>query len=80
MHQNLCQVLLIQDEEVGEAVCLHVGCAAVSSASGQQTSQSERRQGERERAVCPEVDHFLINKINEAFSSDTSPPPCGHPW
>lgn len=33
VHQDLSQVLLIQDEEVGESVRLHVGCTSVSSAS-----------------------------------------------
>lgn len=29
--QDLCQVLLVQDEQVGEAMCLHIGCASVAS-------------------------------------------------
>lgn len=41
--QDLSQVLLIQDEQVGKSVCLHVGSAAVSSASCQQTGN--QRQG-----------------------------------
>lgn len=41
--QDLSQVLLIQDEQVGKSVRLHVGSAAVSSASCQQTDN--QRQG-----------------------------------
>lgn len=41
MHQDLGQVLLIQDEQIGKSMGLHVGCAPVSSASRQQTDQSE---------------------------------------
>lgn len=40
--QNLCQVLLVQDKQVGEAVRLHVGGAPVPSAPRQQADQSER--------------------------------------
>lgn len=39
VHQDLRQVLLVQDEEVGEAVRLHVGGAPVPSAPRQQTDQ-----------------------------------------
>lgn len=39
VHQDLRQVLLVQDEEVGEAMRLHVGGAPVSSAPSQQTDQ-----------------------------------------
>lgn len=39
VHQDLRQVLLVQDEEVGEAMRLHVGCAPVASAPRQQTDQ-----------------------------------------
>lgn len=43
MDQDLRQVLLIQDEEVGESVRLHVGCTTVSSTSRKQTDQSEKK-------------------------------------
>lgn len=39
VHQDLRQVLLVQDEEVGEAVRLDVGSAPVASAPCQQTAQ-----------------------------------------
>lgn len=39
VHQDLRQVLLVQDEEVGEAVRLHVGGTPVPSAPRQQTDQ-----------------------------------------
>lgn len=39
VHQDLRQVFLVQDEEVGEAVRLDVGSASVPSASCQQTAQ-----------------------------------------
>lgn len=39
--QDVRQVLLVQDEEVGEAVSLHVGRASVASAPCQQADQSQ---------------------------------------
>lgn len=36
MHQNFIQVLLVQNEEVGEPMGHHVGCAPVPAPDGQQ--------------------------------------------
>lgn len=36
MHQNLIQVLLVQNEEVGEPMGHHIGCAPVPAPDGQQ--------------------------------------------
>ena len=43
MHKDLGEVLLVQDEEVGEAVSLYVGCAPVASASSQQTKNEREK-------------------------------------
>ena len=40
VNQDLCQVLLVQDEEVSEAVRLNVGCTSVPSAPCKQTDPS----------------------------------------
>lgn len=36
MHQDLIQVLLVQNEEVGEPVGHHVGCAPIPAPDSQQ--------------------------------------------
>lgn len=71
VHQDLCQVLLIQDEEVGESMRLHIGCTSVPSASRQQTDQSQRDTNFRENGVstCFKVNHtslpFLHSKMSD---------------
>lgn len=44
--QDLVQVFLVQDEEVGEAMSDHVGCASVSATNRQQTASQRERSRE----------------------------------
>lgn len=43
MHQDFTQVLLVQDEEVGEPVGHHIGGAAVPAPDSQQAGGGEQR-------------------------------------
>lgn len=61
MHQDLCQVLLIQDEQIGKSVGLHVGCAPVSSASRQQTDQSETTESFFKTSFIMIIGHEKLN-------------------
>lgn len=38
MHQNFIQILLVQNEKIGEAVGYHIGCAPVATPDGQQAA------------------------------------------
>ena len=40
MHKDICQVLLIQEEDVDKPVGLYIGRAPVASAAGQQAESS----------------------------------------
>lgn len=52
VHQDLRQVLLVQDEEVGEAMRLDVGSASVPSTSCKQTAEGKRRATELCKMNC----------------------------